>query len=140
MKRRCQNADGASPSYATVELRMTLSEWLEWSLPRYRVFIRDHRLQSPNVARSGDAGHYEIGNLEIITAHENRNRQAMPHQLRPDGTKLCITCRELLPAALFGMRRANRDGLSFECRSCRGKYQREYDRKRRGGIAGRPSR
>src|SRR6266700_2834582 len=83
MKARCLNANGKHPTYTDVELRMTLEEWLEWAVPKYEQFIIAHPGISPSAARKGDAGHYEVGNIEVISNIENRAQQAMPGQLRP---------------------------------------------------------
>lgn len=77
MKRRCGNANGKNPAYAAVELRMTMDEWLAWAIPEYGRFNLDHPNESPNASRRGDAGHYEIGNIEVIPKKVNRARQVI---------------------------------------------------------------
>lgn len=118
MKARCLNANGKNPTYAVVELKMTLEQWLEWAVPRYERFIADRPGVSPSAARKGDAGHYEIGNVEIISNIENRAQQAKPGQLRPDGMKRCCSCRTDKSAVEFAKNKSNRDGLHTQCKPC----------------------
>ncbi len=75
MTQRCGNKNGKNPSYSSVELRMTKEEWLMWAVPKYEEFNNTYPDESPNVARLGDRGHYEIGNIEITTADKNRGSQ-----------------------------------------------------------------
>lgn len=117
MKRRCLNACGTEPSYANVELRMSLNEWLAWSLPRYRRFLNRHPDQSPSVSRKGDAGHYEIGNVEIVSALENRARQHRTRAAKA-GKKTCSRCDKTKPVSSFSRSSNNLDGLSYWCKPC----------------------
>ena len=75
MLARCRNANGKNPSYANVELRMTLAEWLAWAVPEYERFLSTVHDLTPCAARKGDVGHYEIGNVEIISQVQNRAQQ-----------------------------------------------------------------
>lgn len=118
MMRRCRNANGKNPTYANIELRMTLDEWLAWSVPKYETFIAEHPHESPNAARVGDAGHYEIGNIEIIPHLLNRASQSMPRVARPDGMKTCSRCEKDKPVSQFSKRAGNFDGLNYWCREC----------------------
>lgn len=78
MKIRCLNANGKNPTYAKVELRMTLSEFIAWALPRYAKFIAEHPNESPCTARFGDRGHYEISNIKVISVADNRKETVRP--------------------------------------------------------------
>lgn len=115
---RCGNANGKNPSYRYVELRMTLSEWLEWALPHYEEFSRLHPNESPNAARFEDAGHYELGNVRIISFRENRAERR--HQCRAvNGSKLCSRCFEIKSVDNFSLRSVTTDGLDYWCRDCK---------------------
>lgn len=118
MKARCLNANGKHPTYANVQLRMTIEEWLEWALPRYEKFIAERPDGSPAAARKGDSGHYEIGNIQIISNLENRAQQAMPAKLRPDGKKRCSRCKELKASNCFSKSKYQPDGLNHVCSPC----------------------
>jgi len=88
MRQRCGNANGRSPAYAGVELRMSEEEWLGWAVTLYEKFQRENESASPCVSRKGDSGHYVLGNLEIVSVEENRRRQARAARI----TLLCFTC------------------------------------------------
>jgi hypothetical protein len=118
MKRRALDAAGENPSYRYVELRMTKQEWLDWALPRYIEFLEKNPHQSPNAARIGDVGHYEIGNIEIVTAAENLKTQTMKRRTRIDGLKPCSRCKRRLAPKEFNRRSSAWDGLQSFCREC----------------------
>lgn len=138
MLARCGNADGKNPSYKDVELRVSIGEWLDWAVPRYAAFIQENPFVSPSVSRFGDAGHYEVNNLEIISFAENRARQKrdMTYRLRADGTKLCSGCENVFAQCQFGRRSRNPDGLDIQCRACVKTKNAAY-RKRVSSINGR---
>jgi RNase P subunit RPR2 len=134
MRRRCAGGNATETSYASVELRMTLDEWLTWAVPRYASFIEARPSLTPCAARMGDCGHYEIGNIAIISTIENREQMAMPLLLRPDGTKMCAACRQIKPAAEFCKKRARRDGLHDTCRGCNTARRHAYRLRRNTGL------
>lgn len=78
MQQRCLNANGKSPTYAKVELRMTKEQFIAWALPLYAEFIKKRPGESPCTARFGDKGHYEIGNVKVISMDENRKEAVRP--------------------------------------------------------------
>ncbi len=79
MRARCGNPDGKNPAYAEVELRMTMEEWIAWAVPEYERFDEEHPGAKPSVSRNGDEGHYELGNIELLTLQENRARMKSAH-------------------------------------------------------------
>ena len=123
MLRRCLNRCGDDPSYANVELKMTLEEWLEWSLPRYEEFQREFPDKTPNAARYGDEGHYELGNIHIVS-HEENCAETRKHGVRPDGTKWCSGCKDYLPVGEFYKNKHRWDGIASNCKKCCAKYER----------------
>lgn len=127
MYRRCENRCGTEPAYAKVKLRMTKSEWLDWALPKYRKFARLHPDESPSVSRKGDKGHYEIGNIQIISWQENRKLMATPARLKEDGTKRCATCKKVQNARNYYKNKATFDGLAHQCKACRKEVTAEYN-------------
>lgn len=126
MQARCGNANGKNPAYAEVELRMLLEDWLAWAVPRYEEFDQRHPGQSPAAARKGDAGHYELGNIEIITFVENRRRMEVPRigtLLNSAGMKVCSRCELEKPGAAFSKHRRSADGLTGWCRGCHAEHR-----------------
>lgn len=123
MLRRCGNPDGLNPTYADVELRMTLEEWLEWSIPRYEEFIRSNPNISPSVSRFEDQGHYEINNLEIISRDANLKLAALRQTISYTDL-VCPGCKTDFKIEtrnyIFRLKR-NKHGI-FCSRSCSGKY------------------
>lgn len=119
MKRRCVGGKAPLPAYANVELRMSLEEWLTWAVPRYAQFDKEHPGETPHASRNGDQGHYEIGNIEIVTSAVNRAIQKRPRAIRPDGTKECVMCRIVKNGSEFYNNRTKSDGLADECKGCR---------------------
>jgi hypothetical protein len=111
ISQRCLNKNGKNPSYAHVELRITKEEWLAWAVPKYEEFNQNHPNESPNVARIGDKGHYEIGNIELVTAKKNRESQVM-------------TTTPLVHGTMGGYYKEKRWGLEI-CELCRTVF-REY--------------
>lgn len=130
MRRRALNACGNEPSYANVELRMTLDQWLGWAVPEYERFTAANPDASPNAARKGDLGHYEIGNIEIVSAAANRAALGAAKRLQPSGLKLCTRCEAVKPAADFSRKAAAADGLSYWCRSCKSAVHKRWRRMR----------
>ena len=129
MQARCLNRNGKRPTYANVELRMTMQEWLAWAVPEYKRFISDHPGQTPNAARLGDTGHYELGNIRIISLSENCAEQSQRGigLLKQDGTKRCSECKEVKISNAFSRNRATKDGFHNICKDC--------VKKRRGSVA-----
>ena len=124
MKARCLNRNGKNPTYAKVELRMTLEEWLSWAIPEYERFQNDHPGEIPNISRLGDKGHYELGNVRLLTVSENCHEQEgnREYSLKEDGTKKCSCCKQVQPADQFRKNRSRYDGLGAQCKTCMKKF------------------
>lgn len=129
MQARCLNRNGRNPSYAAVELRMTREEWLTWAVPEYERFQTANPRVMPNAARKGDSGHYELGNVRIVSRTENSADQRICG-VRADGTKRCCGCKDYRPVAEFCKNRGRWDGLTSHCKKC----LRGYARKRKTGV------
>jgi hypothetical protein len=125
MQARCLNKNGKSPTYANVELRMTRSEWLAWAVPEYEKFSVNFPNDRPNAARHRDEGHYEIGNISVISDEDNRDeRTARSESLaREDGTKRCSKCKDIKTIDDFYNSARMLDGLQKNCKACCRKMQ-----------------
>lgn len=120
MLRRCENRSGKDRAYVDVKLKISLSDFIIWALPKYQEFIGRFPNLSPAISRIGDSGDYEIGNIEIISALENRHRQKAILRVRQDGTKMCVMCRKILIVeGNFSKNRTKPDGLNNECKECK---------------------
>lgn len=118
MVRRCLNRDGRSPTYDGVELRMTRAAFIAWSIPRYKRFAVQHPDCIPNIARKNDSGHYEIGNIRLVTISDNRVEQTLRSRVGVDGCKACSTCRTRKHSSEFNKNRSRPDGIASQCRIC----------------------
>jgi hypothetical protein len=98
-------------------------KWLEWAVPEYEKFTKKHPGEVPNAARLKDLGHYELGNIEIVTRTKNCE-DTRSYKLQPNGKKKCSTCKRSKPIAAFSKNKNNWDGLSYNCKICVSKYQR----------------
>jgi hypothetical protein len=120
MQARCLNKNGKNPTYAGVELRMTMKEWVAWAVPEYERFILSYPDQTPNAARFKDVGHYEIGNVRIISLSQNCAEQPIRGigLLKTDGTKRCSDCKGVKGSNSFSKNRATKDGFHNICKDC----------------------
>ena len=134
MRRRCGNADGKNPAYIDVELRITEELWLEWAVPRYEAFLRARPTEVPCVSRNGDQGHYEFGNIQVLSVAENRALQKSVGLLRADGRKRCGMCRRELTPAFFSKNRCKPDGLAPRCKECVSAVRRTHELEERMKI------
>lgn len=60
-----------SPWYRNVEIRMTKREFLDWATPLYEKWQREHPGVRASVDRIDSTGHYEIGNIQLISQRHN---------------------------------------------------------------------
>lgn len=123
--------------YANIEVRVTLQEFLAWAVPEYEAWFRERPGVTPSVDRIDSDGHYEVGNLRIIGANENRRRsRKFVNDLAPEGTKRCGSCKQFLPHDHFYQcgeyqKKYNPLGLSAYCKECtRQKHRSRYLRKK----------
>lgn len=118
MLARCGNRNGKNPSYQSVELRISLKEWLDWSIPQYEEFSQKYGADtSPSVARKGDTGHYELGNISIISWSQNLKDRVKVGAVI-DGRKRCSSCLSDKDIENFSKNRTKFDGYSNQCRCC----------------------
>ena len=65
----------ASAKYRGVEFRLTFEQWRDWWLATGHVDERGKLRGQWVMARPGDAGAYEVGNLECMRAEDNVRQQ-----------------------------------------------------------------
>lgn len=114
---------------------MTMEEWLNWAVSKYEKFLIENPNEQPSVSRYKDIGHYEIGNLEIISFSKNRIGQKNSLLLKEDGTKLCGRCKLVLKAdSNFWKDKTRPDGFRKWCKECVTKHR--LERKGNRGVIG----
>ena len=102
------------PYYVNVELRVTRKEFLVWITPLLAAWNWD--LQgSPSIDRIDVNGHYEFGNMQVISMSENI-RKDRKNRKGPPGTKWCPGCNQYHGFKEFGFNRSGRFGLDHYCR------------------------
>lgn len=83
---RCGNRNGDFPAYQDVENRFTRSAFIDWAIPAYEAWIQNHgTVIGASVDRIRSTGHYEPGNVRLITLGLNtslasRHRKALTAQ------------------------------------------------------------
>jgi hypothetical protein len=119
IRNRCGNRDGQHPSYANVRLRMTRDEFIGWCVPALTVWRRENPGVRPSVDRIRSAGHYQIGNLRILSLSEN-SRLSSPHKnvYAAPGQAWCAFCRRYYATENFYKNKRAAHGLQAVCKSC----------------------
>jgi hypothetical protein len=123
---RAGNADGQHPAYALVEVQMTREEFIAWAKPRIAAWWKANPGVTPSVDRKKNAGHYELGNLRIISLSANSRLQATHKNVHaPRGKAWCAFCRDYFPRKNFYKNRNAPHGLQFCCKKCSGNQNRK---------------
>lgn len=108
------------PEYAGIEVRMSRETFLKWAIPEYAAWIESGNPETPTIDRINPDGHYEIGNIRLLSWSENaiRNRRNV-NVHAPDGHHWCSECKQYLPFASFGRSKNLTHGLATVCKACR---------------------
>lgn len=107
---------GKQRSYEHVEVRMTREEFLEWAIPQYRSW---ESKETPSLDRIDPSGHYEIGNLRVISRRINQSTQRTAKNWRAaKGTAWCSSCKKYLPTENFWRCAPRPNGLQSRCKPC----------------------
>ena len=53
---------------------MTKEQFLAWAIPKYNSWLQEHPDVVPSVNRIDNKGHYEIGNIEVISWGQNATK------------------------------------------------------------------
>jgi hypothetical protein len=116
---RATNSNGDNPSYADVELRMDRDEFIKWFVPEMEKWMAENPGIRGSVDRIRDEGHYEIGNLRIISMVANaRKSMARKNVHAPDGMAWCSMCKAYLTVVSFHKNRSEFNGLQGRCKEC----------------------
>jgi len=124
---RCGNRDGNNPSYEYTEVRMTQAEFLAWAIPAYQEYLEQHpesflpeeTKDTASLDRIDPKGHYEIGNLQVISMGENARLSNQHRNVHaPEGMAWCSICQQYLPVDQFAKSTRRFNGLQKRCRQC----------------------
>jgi len=92
---RAENKNGKHPSYAKIKVLVSKEQFLEWAIPNYENWMDAHPGEPPSVDRINNKGHYEFGNLQIISRWENNWKEirVTEGELARRIVKRCKKCR-----------------------------------------------
>lgn len=109
-----------SRQYKGIEVRMTRRTFEAWARPILTVWVKENPHRRPSIDRIDPRGHYEIGNIQIISTVENamRTRSHKPNMAAPKGKAWCSDCREYYSKLDFYKCRSTWNGLSQRCKTC----------------------
>lgn len=118
--------DDKTQCYKGIEIRMTREEFVAWAIPAYERWFKEHGEPKdigdvPSVDRIKPEGHYEIGNLRLLTVRDNAKLARTVNTNAPDGTKWCPACSQFVKHAEFyksNNRSAGPLKLSIHCKTC----------------------
>jgi len=65
---------GKHPNYLHVEIKCTRDQYIAWAEQEIIAFLALHPNERPSVDRIDPKGHYEFGNIQIISLSENTAR------------------------------------------------------------------
>lgn len=68
---RAENKNGKDACYTNIKVNMTKDQFITWAIPKYSEWIVKHPNESPSINRINSHGHYELGNIELLTCSQN---------------------------------------------------------------------
>lgn len=123
---RCRNAHkDKNKCYTGIEIRVTLHEFISWAVPILSLWIESNS-ERPTVDRILSTGHYEIGNMRIVTQKVNNQSKASSVNFHaPEGTAFCSDCKQYRPTERFSPAPSRPNGFCNHCKDCKNRKQRE---------------
>lgn len=119
---------GLGGPYAGVELRADRESFLKWATEAFAEWISrpdydpDDRRKRASVDRIDNFGHYEIGNMQLLTTSDNAKKRRNIRNLEaPEGQIWCWKCESYRPIDHFGENKSRHTGRSDVCMVCRNK-------------------
>lgn len=114
------------PEYAGVEVRVSQAEFIAWAVPAFAQWMKNNPGVTGSVDRQDPSGHYEIGNLRVISLGDNcRLRRTNYNVHAPTGQAWCGKCRTYKSTTDFEKNRSKPHGLQNHCRQCRSTARRK---------------
>ena len=71
IKKRAGNRNGRNPSYTLIEMRIDRDAFITWATYAIDIFRSQHPHDTPSLDRINPDGHYELGNIRVISWKEN---------------------------------------------------------------------
>lgn len=126
------------PFYRNIKVKISKEEFMDWILPELTKWkIKYNSLQEVSIDRINNSGHYETGNLQLITRSENRLKQDRNKNLTsPKGFAWCGGHKSYLPLIKFGRNAKTRLGVKTKCEECELEYQKQYRLRKKEDING----
>jgi hypothetical protein len=116
---RAGNNYGHGRRYEEIEVRMAREEFVAWAIPAYTAWFNEHPDVTPALDRIDTAGHYEIGNIRLISQRENILRREYSRNVNaPAGMAWCGWCKQYLPVSHFYKSTGTYNGLMGRCKAC----------------------
>lgn len=79
--------------YKGISIKCSRDEFINWAIPEIAYFMQNNHDETPSVDRIDSHGHYEFGNMRIISLRENVIRSSMLTRklaLNTDSEKLVV--------------------------------------------------
>lgn len=96
-----------SKSYAGIELRISREEFIAWFM--------ENDFAGCSVDRIDPKGHYEWGNIQLISLAENIAKDRVKAR---DGVCQCYSCEETKPLEKFVVDKRRHTGRGTQCKKC----------------------
>lgn len=118
LQQRIGDADGKNPSYRSVTLALTQSQFIAWyiaALPSF--FVKFGQDATPSVDRIRNSEGYALDNIQMIPMPDNSRKRAGNRNVHaPEGQAWCTACRAYLPRDSFYKNKAQHHGLAHRCK------------------------
>lgn len=120
MNYRVKSTEPRHIRYRGIKVLLTRSEFKEWATGALAIWITHMPLKEATIDRINDPGHYELGNLQLITQRDqNLKRECCKNVHAEPGTAWCGGCKKYHPMSEFGKCTAAFNGLQGYCKAYR---------------------
>lgn len=124
MQSRAENKAGIYPTYQNVKLLLSRKKFISWVIPELENWQKIHgSLKEVSLDRINNDGHYEDGNLQLLTKVENSlKRDRNKNLVAPEGKAWCGGCKAYLPKDEFRKNAKQENGVQWNCKKCASDY------------------
>lgn len=115
------------PTYRNVKVKISKQDFLEWALKELDKWVKDgYTVKVATLDRINSDGHYEKGNLQLLTKEENSKKKDCNKNLNaPEGFAWCGKCKAYFPKESFTKDKRNWHGLRTVCKQCTQNYDKQ---------------